>query len=337
MKNRMFKVSAAAVVLLAVLLSLTMIPTQSAYAQIVEGLRNARTLAYTLITTANSQTGETAKTEWLFKDPGLLRTTTGDGYITILSYSQGKQLSLLPLTKQYIIAEFDNLPKNDSPDQFAVIDSLRRLPEKADENLGNARIDGIDVEGYRVFDDDMTTTIWIDPETNEIVQVEQEFPSSPGMNFVMNNIRFDIELDNALFDLTPPDGYTPLGTLKAENQVDEQSLIEFLRLWGMASTNGIYQPISVGPQFSKLVMDLFKEGKLNGEVMGQFDPQVMYKGMLFITQLPPSSNWRYSGENVDVGDSETPIFWYRPADSETYRVIYGDLTVQDVAPEDLPQ
>ncbi|MHC5090184.1 MAG: hypothetical protein ACYSOJ_00930, partial [Planctomycetota bacterium] len=106
---------------------------------------------------------------------------------------------------------------------------------------------------------------------------------------------------------------------------------------GEASTNGIYQPISMGPQFSKLVMDLLAEGKLNPEAMGKVDPQVMYNGMLFIAQLPPSSNWRYAGDNVDVGDAQTPIFWYKPVDSETYRVIYGDLHIENLRSEALPK
>ena len=337
MKNRTFKLSTAATILIAVMLGVQLVGTPSAYAQVVQGLRNARTLAYTLITSTNTETGETVKTDWLFKDPGLLRTTTADGYITILNHPLGKQLSLVPPTQQYITAEFDTTAQNGSPDQFAAIESLRRLPEKADEELGAARINGIHVKGYRVFDDDVVTTIWINPESKELVQVEQEYPSSPGMNSVMNNISFDMELDDALFDLTPPDGYTPLKAFQANRQNTEQNLVDFLRLWGEASTNGIYQPISMGPQFSKLVMDLLAEGKLNPEAMGKVDPQVMYNGMLFIAQLPPSSNWRYAGDNVDVGDAQTPIFWYKPVDSETYRVIYGDLHIENLRSEALPK
>jgi outer membrane lipoprotein-sorting protein len=337
MKKRTFKLSTAAAILIAVMLGMQLVGTPSAYAQVVQSLRNARTLAYTLITTTNTETGETVKTDWLFKDPGLLRTTTADGYITILSVGQGRQLSLVPPTKQYIIAEFNNTRQSDSPDQFAAIESLRRLPEKVDEQLGAARINGIPVKGYRVFGEDVVTTIWINPENKELVQVEQEYPSSPGMNFVMNNISFDIELDDALFDLTPPVGYTPLGVLQENSQITEQNLVDFLRHWGEASSNGIYQPISMGPQFSKLVMDLIAEGKLNSEAMAHINPQVMYNGMMFIAQLPPSSNWRYAGENVDVGDTQTPIFWYKPVESDTYRVIYGDLHIENLSSEELPK
>jgi hypothetical protein len=41
-------------------------------------------------------------------------------------------------------------------------------------------------------------------------------------------------------------------------------------------------------------------------------------------------------EDVKFGDSDAPIFWYRPEGAETYRVIYGDLSVKDVEPENLP-
>jgi hypothetical protein len=57
---------------------------------------------------------------------------------------------------------------------------------------------------------------------------------------------------------------------------------------------------------------------------------------MFVMKLPAESNWRYAGENVKYGDVQTPIFRYRPEGSQTYRVIYGDLSVKDVAPEDLP-
>jgi hypothetical protein len=58
---------------------------------------------------------------------------------------------------------------------------------------------------------------------------------------------------------------------------------------------------------------------------------------MFVMKLPAESNSRYAGENVKYGDAEASIFWHRPEGSETYRVIYGHLSVKDVAPEDLPQ
>ena len=43
------------------------------------------------------------------------------------------------------------------------------------------------------------------------------------------------------------------------------------------------------------------------------------------------------GKGVKLGDVNTAIFWYRPAGSQTYHVIYGDLSIKDAAEADLPR
>ena len=63
----------------------------------------------------------------------------------------------------------------------------------------------------------------------------------------------------------------------------------------------------------------------------------MARGFIFFKLLKAENDWHYVGKNVKLGDSESPVCWYRPKDSETYRVIYGDLSVKDVAPANLPK
>ena len=58
---------------------------------------------------------------------------------------------------------------------------------------------------------------------------------------------------------------------------------------------------------------------------------------MFVRSLPARANWHYAGAEATFGDKTTPICWYRPQGSETYRVIYADLSVLDVAPAELPQ
>ncbi len=60
------------------------------------------------------------------------------------------------------------------------------------------------------------------------------------------------------------------------------------------------------------------------------------RGTMFLMKMKPDSHWHYAGAGVSLGDTKTAIFWYQPAGFKTYRVIYGDLRVKDVAPEDLP-
>jgi len=61
------------------------------------------------------------------------------------------------------------------------------------------------------------------------------------------------------------------------------------------------------------------------------------KGLMFIRFFKGEGKWIYAGKGVKIGDANTAIFWYRPAGSATYHVIYGDLSVEDVNENELPQ
>lgn len=63
----------------------------------------------------------------------------------------------------------------------------------------------------------------------------------------------------------------------------------------------------------------------------------VFGGFYAVFRMPADSDWHYAGNGVMMGDADTAIFWYRPKDSATYRVIYADLSVEDVLPENLPK
>ena len=50
-------------------------------------------------------------------------------------------------------------------------------------------------------------------------------------------------------------------------------------------------------------------------------------------------SFRYFGKGVKLGDKDAIVCWYKLKDAKdpnTYRVVYGDLSVKDVAAKDLP-
>ena len=59
------------------------------------------------------------------------------------------------------------------------------------------------------------------------------------------------------------------------------------------------------------------------------DQQRVQRGVTFANQLPPAADAHYVGRGVSLGAADTPVFWYRPKDSEKYRVIYADLSVRE--------
>jgi len=188
----------------------------------------------------------------------------------------------------------------------------------------------------------VTYTVWIDPKTRELVEVEIEFPNAPGMSSTMTDIRFNVELPDELFSITPPDGYTRLEIQVDVSEANEDDLIEYLRLWSSWTKDHTFPPTINPVELAKVSMEMVKAGKFGPEQQATEEQSLdrtmkMTRGMMFVMKLPAESNSRYAGENVKHGDADTAIFWYQPSGSETYRVIYGDLSVKDVAPENLPQ
>lgn len=338
MKSPVTKIAAAAVIIIAVLIGLnffgdSITVTSTAYAEIVERLHNARTMIYT----ANG----TTEIEIAFKKPGYMRTTMPGDYVTAIDWTQGKGISTLPTRKQFIEMEMSNLPNDPAQQQFNVIEKLRTLPDRADEELGTREIDGRVLQGFRVTKEDVINTVWIDPQTRDLVRVETEFINAPGMNVVMTDFQFDVDLDDSLFSLTPPAGYTRIEVQADVSEVTEQDLIEYLRAWSSWTKDGTFPPTFNPMELQKVSMEMEQQGKFgDGQTTEQQrdrDAMKMYRGIMFLTQLPADSNWRYAGEDVKFGDANSAIFWYRLEGSETYRVIYGDLSVKDLAPENLPR
>jgi hypothetical protein len=228
------------------------------------------------------------------------------------------------------------VPRSSSESPFAAVAALRALPARADETLGIEQRDGHTVRGYRVTTGDASTTVWIDVDTRELVRAEQVYASAPGMNYVMKDICFDVDLDDGLFQLIPPDGYR-LIVLDAGTGGSEAQFVEYLRVWATElAKDNTFPPVVLGPQMSKVMMDMAMQGKFHQEKLERLDAQEMYQALIWVAQLPKESNWRYLGDGVPYGDGQTPIFWYQPSGQADYRVVYADLSVREVLPEDLP-
>lgn len=338
MHNRTLRFAAAAVVVFAVLLGhqLFVATESSAYADVVQLLQEARTLAYTLVTQVNDGSGAELSTEWLYKDPAFLRTETEGGHVTIIDGTVNRQFSLVPETKTYLEGEFE-MPSDPADDPFAAVSKLRALPAQADEVLDEKRIAMHTVKGYRVTTGDASTTVWIDVDTRELIQVEQAYASAPGMNYVMKDIRLDEALDDALFAMTPPEGYERTITLDAGTGGSEEQFVEFLRYWSTElAKDGTFPPVVLGPQMSTVMVDLAMQGKLHVEKLDQLNSNETYQALLWLARLPKDTHWRYLGENMPYGDPDQPVFWYLPTGQATYRVVYADLSIRELLAEDLP-
>ena len=56
----------------------------------------------------------------------------------------------------------------------------------------------------------------------------------------------------------------------------------------------------------------------------------------FADKYAVRGSFRYLGKGVKLGSGDRIVCWYKLKGTGTYRAVYGDLTVKNVAPEDLP-
>ncbi|MEN6334605.1 MAG: zf-HC2 domain-containing protein [Phycisphaerales bacterium] len=347
MNHRMMKWAVAAVVALAVIGGWSLFSgggSGNAYAQAVDRLHGAGTLMFNMVTMTGQKEMPTVRMNVAFKEPGSVRIATADGFVTVAQTTQNgmEGISLIPVTKNYLQIKADNLPTNAGSDPWVTTERLRALPAQADETLGRKQIDGRELDGFRVHGDDAQTTVWIDPGTGELIRVELEFANAPGMNTIMSDFQLDVALDDSLFSLTPPQGYTPI-EMKADadaSTVREQDLVEFLRFWSVWTKDATFPPLVAGAELAKITFQMAGEGKFVGPCPPGYDAArqqgIMYRGMLFVAGLP-AGTWRYAGQNVCFGDPATPVFWYQPAGSPTWRIVYADLHTMDIDAANLPK
>jgi hypothetical protein len=226
-------------------------------------------------------------------------------------------------------------------------------PDADIQDLGEKEINGQKAVGFYVKGLNVELTIWANKKTSLPIRIE----FTEGKTFtVIKNIEFDVPLEESLVSMEVPAGYTLKDmTLNVEDsspedlpldkaEVDftkgtEEDFIESLRILAKVLLDGMF-PESISTEQYMKQMPLIGE-KLAQSGLSKDEAEklamTLTRGMFFLQLLEIVDKYHYAGKGVKLGDAEKAIFWYQPEGVEKYRVIYGDLSVQDVAPNDLPK
>ena len=168
---------------------------------------------------------------------------------------------------------------------------------------------------------------------------------------IAGEIAFDAELDDALFALVPPAGYT-FKSVKAP-PIAEKDVLEFMGVVADYYDKAFPDRMPQFAQNSKEDLERLKRAQQAvHEKSGASPAQVkLVEAMerwwqtgipgpgpmhVFITQQIAEGSWKYLGKGVKLGDKDGIICWYRPNNSRTYHVVYGNLSVKEIEPADLP-
>ena len=146
----------------------------------------------------------------------------------------------------------------------------------------------------------------------------------------------------ALFSLEPPKDYTLHEKQFDVSQPGKNDLINALAFWTEMS----------GGSFPEKINDLVDPNQINPKLIEKFDrdgdsleeydiamkqANIILKGVYFAFEKKADGIWGYTDREVLLGDSDSAVCWWKPGDSENYRVIYGDLSIGDISAENLDQ
>lgn len=308
--------------------------------------------------------------EFAHKRPGLQRKTTiKDGQVVSISIEDrihGKELLMLPKRKEahlyyYPRPTSEFIQKHIRPGPFNSI--LEMLGTAETEWLRTKKINGRQANGFRITEGKFSADLWIDADTKDLVSMrapsvvdydpekdparnnppEEEASLWEGSTYIKYDIVFDSPLDDSLFSFDAPEGYSlEEHRIRAWPKPTEESLIEWLRVY-TEYHGGVFpgRVLEWGLSLEEVNILLKTEEEDRSPAaqrlwlrFQQIDPGPPKPVYGFAKQAGDS--WMYLGKGVKLGDETAIVCWYKPKDSKTYRVVYGDLSVRDVTAEDLP-
>ena len=313
--------------------------SQPAFAmeELFEKILNARTARFD--NTINPENKPSTTFKVFFSEPNRFRMEMQGGFVQIADFSAGKMMLLDPNTKMATEYNLTNLSKDQKKiQQTNEFELLRRQIRKAQadsqknvEPLGEKLIDGRTVVGFRLPDaGPVPMTVWVDPATKLPHEIKSTSQGPPPTESILTNFEFDIELDEALFRVEAPEGYQKITLNLDASSPSEQDLIQSLTMFCEATGGQFPANLSVTTGASYLRETGLKE---NGQAVMQKEiverSNAFNRGLRFALLQPMRADAHYAGKDVTQGQSDQPVFWYKPAGQDKWRVLDANLEFHD--------
>ncbi len=372
MRSPITKLAIAAVIIIAVMLGIYLFSgrmpsaTCCAWAQIADRVEQIKTCIYRAnIVQSKGLPGQAAQgTEalmYLSTDYGFRMDTYSDGNVTMQVYTdmdEKMMVSVIPSAKKYMrmkltdeqIAEM----RHQGQDPRDMIGKFMsgEYTELGREKIGDIEAAGIEVVNPPMLEgmySDFVGRMWVDVETEYPVRMEIEAKIAAGddeieLTMVMDSFEWGVELGPEVFEPNIPPDYTLLADVKMPAQ-DEASAIEGLRVFAEL-TGGRYPSqmnmTTVMQEGQKLLaksMHLAPNTEPSQEQMQEMMGKMMLlQGpfMFYQKLVQEDKEPAYYGDEVTAEWPDSVLMQWKVSENQ-YRVIYGDLTAENVSGEELAE
>jgi outer membrane lipoprotein-sorting protein len=328
-----------------------------AFADVAEALNSVQTATWNTTSVVEVKEPErktvTFKASAMFLAPSHERTeTTADGAdsaaISIVDGQKDKAITLVPATKTATVINLKNFPPGANP-LGRTFQGLQELVASAQsgkaaklERLGAKSLDGRAAEGFRIQLGSIQVEMWAEAKTLLPLRVEETSPE-PRTSVVMTDFRFNVPLDESLFSIDIPPGYTVQQTAQIDASQPWAFLTGALKL-AAECNGGVFPPSLRGDEG---VVSIILRGTPTFVEKHKGSPDELQKlsmdvgmnvaGFLgFINAASPEAV-HYAGKDVKIGTPNQPILWLSQPQGGRCVVIYADLSVKEVPAAEAPK
>ena len=339
MNSKWTKLAAAAVIVVAVVIGLQFVGGSTVtFAQVIQPILNANTAVLDIIIGVDEP--NTPVIHDMVMGSRIRRTMSNiAGNVSIIDLESGRILNLTEAKKEAVYIDLKGLPSMPNyMDQLrSVIVQLQDSPHFVVEDLGTRDIDGRKAVGFLAKHPRSEITIWADAKTGLPIRIDQK---DGQMIVIAKNMQFDAPMDEALFSMEVPEGYklqqmqiwicsarprrTSSRVCGSWPRSSETGSSPTASRWRITSSRSRRSPRSSSSSSCPMKSSLCWARRCSSTFCSCGSSRARASGTI-------------AARASSSATADKAIFWYRPRGSKTYRVIYGDLHVADVAPENLPE
>ena len=280
---------------------------------------------------------------------------------------QKAMFMVMPKQKKYSRVEFDDdllaRMKKQNNDPREMVKQIMRCEYT---ELGRSVVDGIEVEGFETTDpsfmggmeEDVTIRLWVD--TTSWLPVRQELDVKVNeqmqMQGVVYDYQWDIQVDASEFEPDIPEDFTVFPTHGMKLSLSEEAAVEGLRFFAeilerypkKLNLMDLMREFEASPDREDKIENLTDGAlKLTEEMEKMTEDEKTKKTMdmmrlfqspsiFYMTLVQDKKEPAYYGESVGPDDGNMVLMRWKISDDE-YRVIFGDLSAEDVTAEELAE
>jgi outer membrane lipoprotein-sorting protein len=334
-----------------------------AFADVAQALTNIRTATWKTTSVvedkgpANKTVTFTAKS--MFLAPSHERTETtveGESSISISDGAMETTLILSPSQKTAMAINFKNVPPETKLVGTTFL-GLRDMVANAKsgkagkvERLGAKTIDGRSAEGYRFKIGAAEITIWADPKTSLPIRVEEKSEgamfSNMNVNIVMSDFQVDVPLEESLFSLDVPQGYTKNEPMQFDVPKDPFNFVKDCLKLAAEYNGGVFPPTLHGEngfdgilgRAMKAEVEKHTRDSSNADKFKAIaDLTAKVAGVSGFLSAVPEEYLHYAGKDVKLGTPDRPILWVTQQNGGRCMVLYADLTMKELPAAEAPK